>query len=193
MIARITGKVVEREDKALILDVQGIGYRVVVLSPTREKIKVGAEITLRTHHHVSEDAEGLYGFETEEYLQTFLLLLTVPTVGVRTAMNILEAAPPKTLRQAVGEQDMALLTKVSGVGKKTAERILVELREKLKSPKNKGVSGQLQQETMEALVSLGYTPAQARAAVGDLPRDVKRVEDAVRVILQGQNKLKSKM
>jgi Holliday junction DNA helicase RuvA len=184
MIARLTGKVIDREDRALIVDVNGLGYRVVVLSPTREKFAPGSDITLRIHHHVGEDAEDLFGFETDEYLKTFTLLLTVPSVGVRTAMNILEIAPPRILAQAVAEEDITLLTKVSGVGKKTAQRLLVELKEKMKAPKEKSMPGSIQEEAMEALVSIGYTTAQARVALSNLPKDIKTVEQAVRAALQ---------
>src|SRR5687768_15194776 len=131
MIARLTGKVVEREPKALILDVQGVGYRVAVLATALERTKVGDTVTLKIHHQVSDDAEALYGFIKNEDLQYFQLLLTVPSVGPRTAMNILEIAPPATLAQAVSERDTGLLTKVSGIGRKTANRIIVELQGKL--------------------------------------------------------------
>ena len=184
MIARIKGKVLEKEEKALIVEAGGIGYRVRVLGSLLNTLKEGDTVTLKIHHHVGEDAEDLFGFAEKEYLDTFHLLLTVPSVGVKTAMGILEVAAPKTLAQAVAEADMALLTKVSGVGKKTAQRILIELKEKMKAPKRQGPAGQLQQETMEALESLGYTVQQARDAVAKLPKTVKRTEDAVRMILQ---------
>ncbi len=184
MIARITGQVAEKEEKAVIVDVGGVGYRVMVLGRVLYRLKPGETVSFKIHHHVSEEAENLFGFEEKEYLAAFTLLLTVPGVGVKTAMGILEIASPKTLAQAVAEEDMALLTKVSGVGKKTAQRILVELKEKLKAPKHKVLAGKLQQEIMEALQSLGYTPAQARAAVELLPKTVKRAEEGVKLVLQ---------
>jgi holliday junction DNA helicase RuvA len=187
MIARLSGKVIEKEDKALIIDTNGIGYRVNVLHEIREAANLGEMIELRIYHHIADDSETLYGFVSEEHLKYFNLLLTVPSVGVRTAMNIMEAASPQTLSQAVAEQDMTLLTKVSGVGKKTAQRILIELKEKIKAPKQKGVPGVLQQETMEALVSIGYTPSQARVALAALPKEITTVEEAVRVVLQTQH------
>lgn len=186
MIARLAGIVAEREGKALIIDVGGVGYRVAVLGSLREKIKRGAKVTLRIHHHMTDDAESLYGFERREDLCFFELLLTVPSVGPRTALNILEVAPPEVLAQAVTEEDTTLLTKVSGVGRKTAERILVELKEKITAPALAGVAGGIQQEAMEALTSIGFTTSQARTAVQKLPKGVKTVEEAVKQILQAQ-------
>lgn len=191
MIARIAGKVLEKEEKAVIVDVGGVGYRVMVLGRVLHKLKTGESVSFKIHHHVSEEAENLFGFEEKEYLDAFTLLLTVPGVGVKTAMGILEIASPKTLAQAVVEGDMVLLTKVSGVGKKTAQRVLVELREKLKAPKHKVLAGKLQQEIMEALESLGYTTQQAREAVDKLPKTVTRVEDGVKLVLQMREHVRS--
>ncbi len=186
MIARLSGKVIERQDSALIVEIQGIGYQIAVLPELREKVREGDEVVLHTYHHLTENEEALYGFATKDYLQFFKLLLTVPSVGPRTAMNILEVAPPAILQQAVAEADIMLLTKVSGVGKKTAGRILVELREKITAPRTKHAPGSLQHETIEALVSIGYKPAQARAVVAKLPKEVKTVEEAVKAVLQKQ-------
>jgi Holliday junction DNA helicase RuvA len=186
MIARLSGKVIEREVGALIVDVHGVGYRVRIFSRVRDKVRQGQEITLHIHHHTGQDEESLFGFESKEDLHYFDLLLTVPSVGPKTAMNILEIAPSQVLEQAISERDTALLTKVSGVGKRTAERILVELREKIKAPSVRSATGSIQQETIEALVSIGYTVAQAREAVQKLPADIKSVEEAVRAILQRQ-------
>lgn len=184
MIARLTGKVLEREEKALILDVNGVGYRAAVLPGTREKFGPGKPITLRIYHHTGQEAEALYGFETQEQLDYFELLLSVPSIGPKTAMGILQVAPPRVLEQAVGENDVTLLTKVSGVGKKTAERILIELKGKIKVPKRARVSGAIQHEAFEALVSIGFTPAQARDVTAKLPKSVKTVEEAVKEALK---------
>ena len=186
MIARLSGKVLERESKALVVDVNGVGYRVAVLGLLWEKVRKGDEVVLRIHHHITSDGEGLYGFENREDLRFFELLLTVPSVGPRTAVSILEVAPPKVLAQAVTEEDTALLTKVSGVGRKTAERILVELKEKIMAPVIMGASGNVQQEAVEALTSIGFTANQARVAVQKLPKEVETVEEAVKQVLQVQ-------
>jgi Holliday junction DNA helicase RuvA len=184
MIALITGEIVEKEEKSLVVMAGGVGYRVAVLPTLLGRALTSDQVTLRIHHHISDDNEALYGFESKDDLVCFELLLTVPSVGPRTAMAILEAAPPSVLEQAVAEEDIAVLTKVSGVGRKTAERILVELKEKIKAPLAPGVAGGVQQGAMEALVSIGYKTAQAREAVQRLPKDVKTVEEAVKAALR---------
>lgn len=187
MIARLKGTVLEREERALIVDVQGIGYRVAVLSGTREQAQAGQEISLTIYHHIGQDSQALYGFDSKEQLKYFELLLSVPSVGPKTALGILEEAPPHVLEQAVAENDVTLLTKVSGVGKKTAERILVEFKGKIKISKTRsGVSGVIQNETIDALVSIGFSPARAREAVRRLPKEITKVEEAVRAVLKTQ-------
>jgi Holliday junction DNA helicase RuvA len=188
MIASLKGVVLEGEEKSIVLEAGGVGYRVMVLSGVRSKARVGTPLSLLIHHHVGENDETLYGFDTKEYLRHFLLLLTVPSIGPRTAMNVLELVTPAALAQAVSEKDTALLTKVSGVGKRTAERIVIELQGKLTAPKRKQVSGAVQQEVVEALVSLGYSNAQAKEAVSKLSPRIDSVEEAVRAVLQQQGK-----
>ncbi len=187
MIALIKGEVLEKEDKALIVDAGGLGYRVQVLPTLLTKSLVGSTVNLKIYHQISSDKQALYGFLNQEELRHFELLLTVPSVGPRTAMGILEAASPRVLGQAVAEGDTALLTKVSGVGKKTAERILVELKEKVELVQAGQAVGTIQQELIEALMSIGYTGGQARSSARKLPAEVKTVEEAVRIVLQRQN------
>lgn len=186
VIAILKGKVVEREAKALIVDVQGVGYRVAVLSPWLSTVKLDDEVTLRIHHQVTDDAENLYGFSKKEDLRYFELLLTVPSVGPRTAMNILEIAPPETLARAVASRDVKLLTKVSGIGRKTADRIMVELKEKFKDVKASEPVGEMQEEVISALTNMGFTKGQAREAVQKLPAEANSVEEAIRFVLQGR-------
>jgi len=186
MIAQLAGKVLEREESALIVDVNGVGYRVAVLTRLREKVNRGKQVTLKIHHHITGESQSLYGFTNDEDLKFFELLLKVPSVGPATAMRILEVAPPRILEQAVAEDDVAVLTKVSGVGKKTAERLLIELKGKIVVSQVNRVKGGIQHEAIEALTSIGFTAEQARGAVQKLPADVKTVEEAVKTILQGQ-------
>lgn len=184
MIVRLTGQIIEREERGVVLDVNGVGYRVTTLHSFREKAKRGDRVTLRLHHHVGEDEESLYGFATKEDLTFFELLLTVPSVGPRTAINILEIAPPKTLAQAINEQDTALLTKVSGVGRKTADRIMTELKGRIAALPAAGASGAILQEAVTALTSIGYSVTQARELVQKLPPEITSVEEAVRAVLK---------
>lgn len=186
MIARITGKIVEREAKAVVVEAAGLGYRVAVGSEVLSRLSVGEEVSLRTYHHFTEGGQDLYGFVDQAEQEYFELLLSVPSVGPRTARNVLDIAPPKVLAQAVATQDITLLTKVSGVGKKTAERILVELKGKLGKKQVAGPAGSIRHETVEALISIGFTPTQARQVVGKLPKAVKTVEEAVKAALKSK-------
>jgi len=190
MIARLRGKIVEKEARSLIVDVQGVGYRVAVLETLSRQVTVGEEIDLMTHHHVAGDDESLFGFKDKEHLRFFNLLLFVPSVGVKTAMGILEIASPATLAQAVAEGDVKLLTKVSGVGKKTAQRILIELKGKIEAPERTQAAGLVQEEAIGALKSIGYTAADARIAVAALPAGVETVEEAVRLVLREKEKVR---
>lgn len=183
MIARITGKIAECEEKGIIIETGGMGYRVAALAAVRDSAKIGQEIALRIHHHSSADSQALYGFATAKELEYFELLLAVPAVGPKTAMGILEAAPPDILEQAVAENDVTLLTKVSGVGKRTAERVLIELKERIAKPAKTAATGVLQNQTVEALISIGFTPMQARGAAAKLPKTITTVEDAVKAAL----------
>lgn len=186
MIASITGTILEREENAVIVDVHGIGYRVFVGEALASRAKVDENISLHIHHYIVDSNQSLYGFSDKRELEFFELLLTVPHVGASTARRVLNIAAPDVLEQAVLEEDMALLTKVSGVGKRMAERIIVELKEKIHTPKRKrsAPSGDVQHEALEALMSIGFTQAQARKAVSTLPKSIKTVEEAVKTVLQ---------
>ena len=190
MIARIAGQVVEKEDKSLVIDVGGIGYRVAALASVRDKAIAGDDIVLQIYHHRTSDIEALYGFGNTQELQVFKLLLTVPSVGPKTAMGILEAAPMQILQRAVAENDKSLLTKVSGVGKRTAERIVLELKGKLQQSEDAAEQGSsLQHETVEALISIGFSPTQARTSASSLPSDIATVEEAVKTALQRSSRV----
>lgn len=188
MIALIAGQVAEIEPKALLITTGGLGYRVRVGGAVLMNAKVGQEISLRTYHHMTENEQILFGFADKQELRYFELLLTVPSIGPKTAMGILDAAPPIVLTQAVLQKDISLLTKISGVGHRTAERILVELSGKLE--KLEGVEGvmalptSVHQEAVEALISIGFKPAQAKQKVASLPTDISTVEEAVKAALK---------
>ncbi len=184
MIARLTGTVIDQEANALIIDVQGVGYRVIVGKKLFRQGKIGETMTFRIHYHITDDKRELYGFAEVLEQQYFELLLTVPSIGAKTARNILDVADTSVLEQAVAQEDITLLTKVSGVGKRTAERIIVELKEKIAAPSILKAGGSLQHDTIEALVSIGFTPNQARSAAGKLPSDVKTVADAIKLALK---------
>lgn len=175
MIARLSGIVVEKSDDHAILDVNGVGYRVQLSAASLAALPPpGEKAALRTHTHVREDALQLFGFATEEEEAVFHELIGVKNVGPRAAQNILSGIAARELARAVAEGDVGRLTKVPGVGKKTAERLVVELKEKLLSlakaaaPRAGARAGGAFEQLERALVGLGYKPAQATAAADSL-------------------------
>ena len=187
MIARIQGVVVDREEKALIIDVRGIGYRVFTISALREKSELGSEVTLVIYDHRTDSDQVLFGFETARDREYFELLLRVPSIGPKTALGVLDAAPIAVIAQAVLQEDMALLTSLSGIGKRTAERIVVELKGKLgelQIDASMAAHGSMHQEVADALVALGFSLVQARQAVSQLPKEILSVADGVKAVLK---------
>ncbi len=177
MIARLTGLVVEKGEDTAVLDVHGVGYLVHLSAASLLALPPrGEPAALRIITHLRQDALDLFGFVTEEEEDVFRALLDVKGVGPRAAQNILSGIEPRDLAQAVAQGDVARLTKVPGVGKKTAERLVVELKEKLVALARaagpaaaKGADGLLEQ-LATALVNLGYKPAQAEQ-VAEAMRD----------------------
>jgi holliday junction DNA helicase RuvA len=174
VIARLSGRLAEKGDGEAILDVGGVGYRVHVSAASLASLPArGEPVSLRIHTHVREDALDLFGFATEEEELVFRELIGVKNVGPRAAQNILSGIEAKELAAAVAHGDVARLTKVPGVGKKTAERLVVELKERLlvlaqaAAPARKPGGGVLEQ-LEQALVGLGYRPQQAQGAVESL-------------------------
>ncbi|TSC71967.1 MAG: holliday junction DNA helicase RuvA [Parcubacteria group bacterium Gr01-1014_38] len=186
MIDSLTGTVAEVGTDFLVLDVGGVGYHLTVLPSVPGTVKTGERLMLLTHLHVREDELSLYGFATDEERRFFRLLLTVPGIGPRTAMSILAVAPPDILVRAVTADDATLLTKVSGIGRKTAERVVTELKARLERdyPTVVGRGATPHGDVIEALVVLGYTRAQAREAARKLPTELTDLENGVRAALQ---------
>ena len=177
MIGRLRGVLCERElDGTLVVDVQGVGYEVTV--PKRLSPSEGEELSLFIHTHVREDSFSLYGFDTREDRQAFLLLLSVATIGPRLAMAILSALPAVELAGAVAREETSVFKGIPGVGKRTVERLMVELREKLPTlvGTNQGQSQVrrvasvaptgVRQSVVQALTKMGYRSAEAENAVG---------------------------
>lgn len=174
MIGYLEGKLRQKSPEYILLDVNGVGYFVQVpLSTFYDLPGVGGPVSLYVHTHVREDALQLYGFRTNEEKETFLHLIAVNGVGPRLAVNILSGIQPNELRQAVKNQDRKRLQTIPGVGKKTAERMLLELRDRLNmdSDRDEGLSPTLVPEgtysdALSALLNLGYRPTEAGKALG---------------------------
>jgi holliday junction DNA helicase RuvA len=176
VIARLTGRLVEKQATRLIVDVHGVGFEVQVpLSTFYHLPEPGADVTLRIHTHVREDAFSLFGFATSLEQQVFERLITVSGIGPKLALSVLSGIDPADLVRAVQAGDIGRLTMIPGVGKKTAERIRLELTDRLPqqlTAELAAVEGELPAETtlradlLSALVNLGYHRALAEKAVG---------------------------
>jgi Holliday junction DNA helicase RuvA len=173
MIGRITGKLVEKHPPQIVVDVQGVGYELdVPMSTFYHLPATGSEVSLFTHLVVREDAHQLFGFATEPERHAFRQLLKISGVGARTALSVLSGLSVSDLRDAVVAQDSGRLTKVPGIGKKTAERLLLELRDKLDAvlgaPAAAKGDGDASDVT-NALLALGYNEREAAWAIKQLP------------------------
>jgi len=185
MIGHIEGKVIFKGEKYAVLDVGGIGYKIYAGADTLKKL--GSEKTsFWTHLHVKEDALDLYGFSNQSELEFFELLISISGIGPRSALGILAVAPVDTIKRAVGSGDTTYLTKVSGVGRKTAEKVVLELKDKMGFGKN-GVSNEEfkdDADLVEALVALGYSQRDAREMIQKIPKDTKGRENRLKAALK---------
>ena len=177
MIGRLTGVLLEKTPPQLMLEVQGVGYEIDVPMSTFYNLpNVGERLTLYTHLVVREDAHLLYGFASEAERKAFRQLLKISGVGARTALSLLSGMSVAELVQAVATQEAARLTKVPGIGKKTAERLLLELKDKLGAELTSGMAvnraAPASSDVLHALLSLGYNEKEAQHALKHLPAGV---------------------
>lgn len=192
MIGRLNGVLLEKTPPLVLIDVNGVGYECEVPMSTFYNLPaIGEKVVLLTQFIVREDAQLLYGFGSDRERLTFRQLLKVNGVGAKSALSILSGLSVDDLVQAVAMQDSALLTRVPGVGKKTAERLLLELKDKFsidgmsiaQSGHAKSASG----DVLNALLALGYNEREALAAVKTLPADVT-VSDGIKQALKSLSK-----
>ncbi|MBP2634125.1 MAG: ruvA [Firmicutes bacterium] len=172
MIGYVKGAVTHLFTDYCFVDVQGIGYRVFIPNSTRQKLAVGQTATLFTYLNVREDAMTLHGFYTQEEYDLFLSLISVSGIGPKVAAGVLSTITPQNFRGAISTNNAAMLTKLPGIGKKTAERIILELKDKIgigvaedmsvagQSPTDSILSGDILQEAIQALLALGYNHAE---------------------------------
>lgn len=169
MIARLVGRLAQKSPEALIVDVHGVGYRVLVsLTAFAALPAQGAEVELAIHTHLRENALELFGFVSADEKALFTALITVSGVGPRMALNILSGLPAADLRDALAAGNVARLVAIPGIGKRTAERLIVELQDrarKLAVATPAGSGSPLDGEAVSALVNLGYRAAEAERAV----------------------------
>ena len=184
MIARLSGSVAAREAHGLIIDVGGVGYRVFTTTSTIERAPSHG-IALWTHLSVRENALDLFGFETERELVFFTHLISVSGIGPRSAIAIMNLASVDVLTQAIAAGDTSYLTKVAGIGKKSAEKIVVELRDKLAASTAASSTMTLpDHDALLALTALGYTAHDAREALKQIPTDILSTSERVKAALR---------
>jgi Holliday junction DNA helicase RuvA len=179
MIGRIVGTLVARHPPQILVQVHGVGYEIDVPMSTFYNLPpTGTEVTLHTHLVVREDAHQLYGFATEQERQVFRQLIRISGVGARTALAVLSGLSVTELQRSVAEQDGGRLTKIPGIGKKTAERLLLELRDKLDVPVAipTSAAGERSSDIGNALLALGYNDREVTWATRQLPAGVPVAE-----------------
>ena len=191
MIGRLTGLIAEKSPPQVLVDVNGVGYELDVPMSTFYHLPgLGERTTLLTHFVVREDAQVLFGFLTHDERSTFRQLVRISGVGPRTALAILSGLSVAELAAAVGRQESGRLVKVPGIGKKTAERLLLELKGKLGPDLGAATAvpaSGAQADIVQALVALGYSEREASAALEALPADTA-VSDGIKLALKALNR-----
>ncbi len=191
MIGRISGLLANKSPPQLLIDVNGIGYEIdVPMSSFYNLPEVGERVSLLTHHVVREDAHVLFGFLSSPERDTFRTLIKISGVGPRSALSILSGLSVNELVIAVTEQDSARLVKVPGIGKKTAERLLLELKDKLSNPLTSAHTPSIndaQRDIVQALLALGYNDRDANTALKALPSDAS-VSEGIKLALRALGK-----
>jgi Holliday junction DNA helicase RuvA len=191
MIAKLKGTIDFMRDSYAVVDVNGVGYKVFLSAYSFGKIAGKTSVEIFTHTYVREDILALYGFLNLEELEMFELLISISGIGPKAAMGILSIADPKTIKMAVINEDPAILTKVSGVGKKIAQRVILELKNKIEdmstsqSEREEVISDS---DSLEALVALGYSITQAREALKLVPKEISDVSERVKTAMKNMGR-----
>ncbi|MBN1779189.1 MAG: Holliday junction branch migration protein RuvA [Candidatus Buchananbacteria bacterium] len=197
MIASIHGQVIYKtselkKDSYLVIEAAGVGYKIFTPASRLANVNIGDEVIAYTYLSVSEYAMDLYGFLDMEDKTFFMLLLDVPGIGSKSAIGILEKTTMKEVQQAILDNDPTILTKMAGLGAKTAEKIIMALKDKVESlsvktkGKNQVVAANLDSDAFEALVSFGYSNIEARKALGQVDSTItdsgQRVKEALKIL-----------
>ncbi|NBV76925.1 Holliday junction branch migration protein RuvA [bacterium] len=185
MIGFLSGTVHHTYDNSVLLNVHGVGYKISVTKETAGRLIHETPASFYTHLAVRENALDLYGFTTPTEQHFFELLLTVSGIGPKSALSILDLAPVETLRSAIAGGNPTYLTNVSGIGKKTAEKIVLELREKVGAAATSAHDGG---EALEAMQVLGYSAVEAREALKSVPQHISETKERIRYALKRAGK-----
>jgi Holliday junction DNA helicase RuvA len=188
MITTLRGQITQLEDNAVVLEVGGVGLRVFVPSPLLGRVRIGENILLQTHLVVREDALTLYGFDTPADRKLFTVLLGVDGVGPKVALSVLSSMDLEVVQRAVFNDQEELFNRVPGVGKKTAQKIIMHLKDRLKPVcglERISAMSEVDSEVLAALTSLGYSVVEAQGAIQGIPKDaLDNVEERLRLALQ---------
>lgn len=185
MIGQIQGTLASIKENAVVVMVSGVGYKIFVSPYTIGHITGKGTVVLHTHTYVREDTLALYGFLTVEELDMFELLISVSGIGPKAGLSILAIANPDTLRAAIMHHDTSVLTRVSGVGKKTAERVILDLENKVGNlPVSRQTGTALNTDALDALMVMGYNASEARDALAKAPAGMDDVGDKVKFALR---------
>lgn len=183
MIAHVAGTVAEKFQSSLIIDVQGVGYEVAVAAGDFEQALLNEPVKLYTYHHIREQSQELFGFSSLAAKKLFELLITVQGVGPKAGLSILSLGSSEQVRNAIALSDSVYITKANGVGKRIAERVVVDLADKVGLPTHLPPSGAVTardvvnaDEALEALMALGYTLGDATVALENVPTDLSTAE-----------------
>ncbi|MDO4759200.1 MAG: Holliday junction branch migration protein RuvA [Candidatus Saccharibacteria bacterium] len=190
MIAHISGTIAEKFLQSVIVDVHGVGYELTLTTLDYDAATLGTNQKFYTYHAVRENSEELYGFSSLAAKKLFQLLTSVNGIGPKAAIAILSLAPPEAVRNAIANADLAFVSKAAGVGKKSAERIIVDLRDKVGIPSHYGATTPLQpentfasDEALDALIALGFPLKEATAALSGIDVNLS-VAERVRLALK---------
>jgi len=188
VIASLQGQLRAIRDASVIIDVGGVGYQVYVTGPTLSELgNIGEVVELHTHLHVRENELSLYGFRSLGELDLFVMLIGVSGIGPRTALATLSAFSPQALRDALVQADTHLLTRIPGIGPKTAERLIFDLRDKVGSADDPRLASRMSADdadVISALTSLGYSVLEAQNALRALPKDLQRLDERILAALR---------
>lgn len=188
MIGHIKGIVIHTGPDQVIISTGGVGYSIFITPDTMLNIEEESEFALWTHQVVRETALDLYGFPTRDELRLFELLLSVSGIGPKSALSVLTLANAETLTNAIARGDSTGLIKVSGIGKKTAEKIVLELHEKVGPITNASETDMADADTLEALTSMGYSINEAREALKLIPKNITSSNEMLREALKRLSK-----
>ncbi|MBR2659129.1 Holliday junction branch migration protein RuvA [Candidatus Saccharibacteria bacterium] len=190
MIAHIEGQIVEKFGNAIIVDVHGVGYEITIPTPDFESVSLGETRKFFTYHSIRENAEELYGFSSLAAKKLFELLISVQGVGPKAGTAILSLAEAEEVRNAIANADSAFISKASGVGKKSAERVIVDLRDKVGIPSHYGATEttfapavEKSDEALDALIALGFPLKEATLALEKIDPSLS-VEDRIKLALK---------